>query len=81
VTHDPKGGKSKINIGLPIEYREGRIMGVLHHEIGTHFLRKYNEKFQCWYKKREKYELKNCIQTEEGFASINQLFEMVSNPI
>lgn len=51
-------------------------MGVLHHEIGTHFLRKYNEKFQCWYKKREKYELKNCIQTEEGFASINQLFEM-----
>lgn len=45
VTHDPKGGKSKINIGLPIEYREGRIMGVLHHEIGTHFLRKYNEKF------------------------------------
>jgi len=78
VTHDPKGGKSRINIGLPIEYRRGRIMGVLHHEIGTHFLRKYNEKFQVWYKKREKYELKNCIQTEEGFASINQLFEMVS---
>ena len=45
VTHDPKGGKSKINIGLPIEYREGRIRGVLHHEIGTHYLRKYNEKF------------------------------------
>ena len=44
VTHDPKGGKSKINIGLPIEYRQGRIMGVLHHEIGTHYLRKYNEK-------------------------------------
>jgi hypothetical protein len=44
VTHDPKGGKSKINIGLPIEYREGRIQGVLHHEIGTHYLRKHNEK-------------------------------------
>lgn len=44
VTHDPKGGKTKINIGLPIEYREGRILGVLHHEIGTHFLRKFNEK-------------------------------------
>ena len=78
ITHDPKGGKTKINIGLPIEYREGRIMGVLHHEIGTHFLRKYNEKNQVWYKKRDKYELKNCIQTEEGFASINQLFEMVT---
>ncbi len=46
-------------------------MGVLHHEVGTHFLRKYNEKNQVWYKKRDKYELKNCIQTEEGFASIN----------
>lgn len=43
VTHDSKTGKSKINIGMPIEYREGRIMGTLHHELGTHFLRKYNE--------------------------------------
>ena len=77
VTHDPKGGKSKINIGLPIEYREGRIIGVLHHEIGTHYLRKHNEKQQVWFKKREKYELKNCIKTEEGLATINQLFEMV----
>jgi len=76
VTHDPKGGKSRINIGLPIEYRRGRIMGVLHHEIGTHYLRKHNEKQQVWYKKREKYELKNCIQTEEGFAAINQVHEM-----
>ena len=45
VTHDTKTGKSKINVGLPIEYREGRILGVLHHEIGTHYLRKHNEKF------------------------------------
>ena len=44
VTNDSKGGKSKVNIALPIEYREGGIMGVLHHEIGTHFLRKLNEK-------------------------------------
>jgi len=71
VTHDPKTGKSKINIGLPIEYREGRIIGTLHHEIGTHFLRKHNEKLQSWYKKREKYDLKSCIKTEEGFACIN----------
>lgn len=61
VTHDPKTGTSKINIGLPIEYREGRIVGVLHHEIGTHYLRKHNERNQAWHKKREKYELKNCI--------------------
>lgn len=45
VTHDPKTGKSKINIRLPCEYRQDRIIGVLDHEIGTHFLRRYNEKF------------------------------------
>jgi len=44
VTHDPKTGKCKMNIKLPCEYREGRMMGVLDHEIGTHFLRKHNEK-------------------------------------
>ena len=71
VTHDPKGGKSRVNIGLPIEYREGRIEGLLHHEIGTHFVRKHNEKQQVWYKKREKYELRHQIQTEEGFAAVN----------
>ena len=44
VTHDPKTGKCKMNIKLPCEYREGRMIGVLDHEIGTHFLRKHNEK-------------------------------------
>ena len=46
VTHDPKTGKCKMNIKLPCEYREGRMIGVLDHEIGTHFLRKHNEKLQ-----------------------------------
>ena len=44
VTHDPKTGKCKMNIKLPCEYRQGRMIGVLDHEIGTHFLRKHNEK-------------------------------------
>jgi len=43
VTYDNFSPKIRINIQLPIEYREGRITGVLHHEIGTHFLRRYNE--------------------------------------
>ena len=43
VTYDNYSSKIRINIQLPIEYREGRITGVLHHEIGTHFLRRYNE--------------------------------------
>jgi hypothetical protein len=44
VTHDPKTFKSKLNIRQPVEYREGRILGVLDHEIGTHFVRKHNER-------------------------------------
>lgn len=43
VTYDNYSSKIKINIQVPIEYREGRIIGVLHHEIGTHFLRRMNE--------------------------------------
>jgi hypothetical protein len=71
VTHDLKTGKSKINIGLPIEYREKRILGVLHHEIGTHFLRRYNDKLQPWSTNKKKYDVKPCLVTEEGFACIN----------
>ena len=48
-------------------------MGVIDHEIGTHFLRRFNERFQVWNKKRDKYEVKNCMRTEEGFASTNQM--------
>lgn len=80
VTHDPKTGKSRVNIRDPPEYRRGRLLGVIDHEIGTHYMRKYNEKFQVWHKKRDKYELKSCIQTEEGFACVNQLVRTVSVP-
>jgi hypothetical protein len=78
VTHDPKTGKCKLNIRQPVEYREGRILGVLDHEIGTHFLRKHNERNQIWNKKRDKFEIKPCIKTEEGFACTNQLVRSVS---
>lgn len=66
-----------MNIKLPVEYREGRMQGVLDHEIGTHFLRKHNEKNQIWYKKRDKFEMKTCIATEEGLACTNQLVSTV----
>jgi len=79
VTHDPKTGKCKMNIKLPCEYREGRMMGVLDHEIGTHFLRKHNEKLQQWYKKREKFDMKTCIATEEGLACTNQMVQTVKD--
>jgi hypothetical protein len=78
ITHDHKG-KSTIIIGLPIEYRRKRIQGVLDHEIGTHFLRKFNDSYQIWTgANRKRLELKPYIVTEEGFASINQLIHIVS---
>jgi hypothetical protein len=43
VTYDNWTNKIRINVQLPIQYREGRIKGVLHHEIGSHFLRRFNE--------------------------------------
>jgi hypothetical protein len=76
IAHD-LAGKSIITIGLPIEYRQNQIKDVLNHEIGTHFLRKYNDSFQVWREGRKKYGLKNCIVTEEGLATLNQLYELV----
>ena len=46
-------------------------MGVLDHEIGTHYLRKFNESQQKWFKKKEHYKMSTCIATEEGLASIH----------
>lgn len=80
MTYDPKTGKSKVNIRLPCEYRSGRILGVVDHEIGTHYLRRFNEKFQVWKNKREKYEVRHCMRTEEGFACTNQMVREALRP-
>lgn len=45
----------------------------MNHEIGTHFLRKENNKKQPWYKNK-KLKFGAHIATEEGLASINQLY-------
>jgi len=42
---------------IPITYRIDNINGVFNHEIGTHFLRKYNDVKQIWYRKRKTYKL------------------------
>ena len=43
VTYDNWTDKIRINVQTPVNYREGRYLGVLHHEIGSHFLRRFNE--------------------------------------
>eukprot|EP00826_Nyctotherus_ovalis_P042100 TRINITY_DN4297_c0_g2_i1.p1 TRINITY_DN4297_c0_g2~~TRINITY_DN4297_c0_g2_i1.p1 ORF type:complete len:507 (-),score=120.35 TRINITY_DN4297_c0_g2_i1:51-1571(-) len=77
ILHNGNKGKSKIIIGLPIEYRRNRIQGVLDHEIGTHFLRKYNDNLQVWSNCRRKHNLRPYMITEEGFAALNQLVRTV----
>lgn len=78
ISHIPKSNQSIITIGLPVEYRKNRIEGVLNHEVGTHFLRNYNDKLQYWHKSRKKSHLRNYLATEEGLASLNQLFHIVT---
>ena len=73
ITYDPKLCTNKVNVRIPVNYRRDNILGVLDHEVGTHFMRRYNEKFQPWFNKKGKYEMKSCMATEEGLANINQL--------
>lgn len=35
---------AELTCSLPITYRENDIEGVFNHEIGTHYLRKYNDR-------------------------------------
>ena len=35
------------------------MIDVLNHEIGTHYIRKYNERIQVWSGNRQKYNLKS----------------------
>lgn len=64
-----EAGCAKIIVALPIMYQERRIIDVLNHEVGTHFLRKHNERAQVWQGNRAKYGLKSYLCIEEGLAS------------
>ena len=46
------------------------------HEIGTHIVRKLNDKKQKYYKFKKANNVSKCrIETEEGLASLNQLLD------
>ena len=82
VTHETKAcGPGSVNIKLPVSYRTGEVQGVWDHEIGTHFLRRFNERFQPWAgNKYAKFGIERDLKTEEGVASVNQLVRGVSSP-
>ena len=68
--------KDLIRIRLPIEYREKSFLGTLHHEIGTHMLRRINEEKQPWFEKHAEFGLHPYMDTEEGLAVLHQLIPL-----
>ena len=56
------------------------MIGVLHHEIGSHFLRRFNEVQQPWHNERKKFGLKSTVTIEEGSGCINMMLEQAKNP-
>jgi len=79
ITHSGSSKKSKIIIQTPVDYTESRIWGTMHHEIGTHYLRRLNERKQVWFKNRTSYQMQDFLATEEGLACINQQLEHTLN--
>lgn len=75
INFNPRSQKCVATIALPIAYRENRIPGVLHHEIGTHLLRSLNDKKQVWSNKRKKWGLVHYMETEEGLATLHTNIE------
>ena len=59
----------------PIAYNSATFMGVLHHEIGSHLIRRFNEIQLPWNKCREAYSLESSILQEEGSGCLNFYLE------
>ncbi|VDK38597.1 unnamed protein product [Taenia asiatica] len=59
--------------------REQGILSLLDHELGTHYLRSYNDGTQAWYMKRKEFELtasnsSELMTIEEGLACLHTAF-------
>lgn len=54
--HAPPGraaGRKTLTIKLPMGQRRHRLVSTADHEIGTHMLRRWNERRAPWYRKRK----------------------------
>ena len=74
-SYSKKSGSCTIVIGVPLYVRKDGIKDLLNHEIGTHFLRKLNEKYQPLFKKKRKLRLNDPLEFEEGLACLNSKYE------
>lgn len=69
-------GDKHIKFRLPLELDQENLTGIIHHEIETHLLRRYNYEQQLWFKKRKKYGLSlEYARTEEGLAVVHELLD------
>jgi len=67
------GGTVSIASG-PLRVRESTLPSTLNHEVGTHYMRKANEKKQVWHGKEKRKRFRMCndlLATEEGLACLN----------
>lgn len=65
--------EKNIKISLPVTIAESEIEAILSHEIDTHIIRQLNYEQQKWFKKKQKYDFKPYLRTEEGLATVNEL--------
>ncbi|XP_060074501.1 putative tyrosine carboxypeptidase MATCAP2 [Ylistrum balloti] len=67
-------GKPQLNVRVS-NLREYWVEGLLRHELGTHYVRSYNNKFQPWYnwKVRKELDMLPLNPTEEGLASLHSV--------
>ncbi|XP_033752755.1 uncharacterized protein KIAA0895-like [Pecten maximus] len=67
-------GKPQLNVRVS-NLREYWVEGLLRHELGTHYVRSYNNKFQPWcnWKVRKELDLLPLNPTEEGLASLHSV--------
>lgn len=68
--------RDNMYIRIPIEYRSLSFPGVLDHEIGTHYLRRWNDSHQPWYGKKKQFHFHPHLETEEGLAILHQFLTL-----
>lgn len=71
---------SVLRVRQPMMYREHSLVGVLRHEVGTHYLRTLNDRRQPWHGNRSRFALGPYLETEEGLGVLHQYMHQ-SDPI
>ncbi|KAK7114108.1 hypothetical protein V1264_000228 [Littorina saxatilis] len=69
-----KKGRPQLNVRV-VNLRENWCEGLLRHELGTHYLRSVNTRYQLWGEQRQRRDLnlQHFNPTEEGLASLHSV--------